>query len=242
MGGVQVNTDVLSWLLRPVPYLAGLPAPPPPASSNTPAHNAERNSPGTAARGEARTAAAAAAAGNPSGCGDCGGDNGCGGVGGGSPGVDRLRGVFAEEGKGGGASDGDDSKEILVGAAASTTAEGEADGKTEAMARHAVGASYVGAAVGERRAAPVVQGSVAALADALDGRTGGEGGGGIGGDQERASNRAAFHSYDETHQVGVEIEGRCSGVAFDVRTNLHLATTTAALSCSSREGVGPVQQ
>lgn len=121
----QVNTDVLSWLLRPVPFVAGLPAaaPTPPASfSSTPLQ-----------------------------------DGGC------DPACAVARGDVQDIGP-------------------------------------------VTKPVEERRPAPFVHGggATATLAEDLSGQEPGRGGRGDGEQERPSNNRAGFHSYDETHQVGME--------------------------------------
>lgn len=58
-----------------------------------------------------------------------------------------------------------------------------------------------GVEVLERRAAPVVEGPAATLAEALDGIANGESGGHDGEGKRKSSAGAKFYSYDETHQV-----------------------------------------
>lgn len=216
-GVYKVNTDVLSWLLRPVPFVAGLPAPAPstsPATTNTPSNalNAEPDGPyppGAVASGAARNppAVAAVAAAAVVEVAEEGAD-----VGGGSAGLNMLcraaeegryegnggdvRSRVSEVGEGGG---GGADPMVLMVLPEEEGEEGEGAGagrkKKDGDATVPVGEGAAAAAAvvangsEERRAVPVVRGPAAECAKAIGGRwaAGGGGGGGDGGEREKSS-------------------------------------------------------
>lgn len=202
---VQVNTDVLSWLLRPVPFIAGLPAPslaatPTPTApcGKTPTYRVDPDPQivksqayerhlGDTKEGEStyRVVERTRQTDEEYGAELCRGDDGV---------APPISGVASEAFETGAAAQGE-----AIESAARLLVEG------------AQGSPEFDASVKERRAAPIVQGPAAAIADAIGGMArAGDGGerngyGGVGsGGKEKAegsSNRTGFHSYDETHQV-----------------------------------------
>lgn len=213
-GSPQVNTDVLSWLLRPVTFITGLPAPSSspawPAFSGTATSNGRGKCdalfPCDPSNDETRGHFAAEEVAGPSDNmirdGDCGGGDDVDG--GGCGAQEAHEACHAFDGING---YGQTGKEKGSARDSVNVDSGLANGE-EQITRGARGAMAtitdleeervgLGAEAQERRAAPVPP------IDDSPGESGGKIGGGAGNDgqEKHFSKKEGFHSYDETHQV-----------------------------------------
>ena len=201
---VQVNADLLARLLRPVPFVAGLPAPcliPATARETTPgSHDLSSNCAGVEANGAIELDDAPSETGTP----DC-----CDGRR--EQGNDDVPGD-AERGREDASCTRDADETTVSGLMAPVFSEPKVVGAPEherVIRAAGAGSGHDGEVnddlrdveVLERRAAPFLQGPAATLAKALDSIANG---GSARPDKEangKSAGRAEFYSYDETHQV-----------------------------------------
>lgn len=189
---MQVNIDVLVRLLQPVPFVAGLPAPDRGADTGSVMATVDDSPSKTRKQ-------------------DCDGQSsGCGAL------ETNCIHVEAERRKGDASSergadeamsicsvDPQSSEAEIVVLAECECAVYNGDGHRDNRCDNSGGGEgeSAGVEVLERRAAPVVEGPAATLAEALGGIANGETGGQDNEEKRKSSGGARFYSYDETHQV-----------------------------------------
>lgn len=175
----QVNADVLSWLLRPVPFVAGLPVPAPPRPPIPPV-TSEYDSDQDTTIDTSRHVGKDREDDSSNGI-DVVADGDVSDAGGGKEGLARTRQHQAGRVAPGGDATGE---YFSAGSAGSSGSAGAA-------------------AAEERRAIPVP------IFQGVGGGDAGGGGGGGGGEGKAGSKtRKGFHSYDETHQARKQARGR----------------------------------
>ncbi|CAM9582266.1 unnamed protein product [Ectocarpus sp. 13 AM-2016] len=174
----QVNADVLSWLLRPVPFVAGLPVPAPPRPPTPPVtseYDSDRDTTIDTSRPVGKDRADDSSYDI-----DLVADSYVSDASGGKEVVARTKQQQAGRVAPGGDATGED---FSAGSAGSAESSGSAGS----------------AAAEERRAIPVPM---------FQGVEAGDAGGGGGGERKAASKtRKGFHSYDETHQARKQARG-----------------------------------
>lgn len=200
---MQVNTDVLIQLLQPVPFVAGLPAPATASwTARETAPGSQKDSVGVQGIGgyTGPTVYISPSKAKKQGC---DGQN----SGRGALETNGIQ-VEAEPSKGDSSSERQGTAVCGVGLQSSvvdTVVEVEhecdvhnVDGYRD---NRYGGGESAGVEVLERRAAPIVEGPAATLAEALGGIANGETGGQDGEGKRKSSGGPKFYSYDETHQV-----------------------------------------